>query len=88
MTQQSGPFRALVEEFKAGRVSRRDFLGHAAKLGVGLPVALFVLNHTDAAVRVSASGHEVLADVPVGGALDVPAGGVAVVRERALPRPA
>ncbi len=46
MTQQSGPFRALVEEFKAGHVSRRDFLGHAAKLGVGLPVALFVLNHT------------------------------------------
>ena len=46
MTQQSGPFRALVEEFRAGRVSRRDFLGNAAKLGVGLPVALFVLNNT------------------------------------------
>ena len=46
MTQQSGPFRALVEELKAGRVSRRDFLGHAARLGVGVPVALFVLNHT------------------------------------------
>jgi len=44
MTQQSGPFGALFEEYKAGRVSRREFLRRATMLGVGAPVALFVVN--------------------------------------------
>jgi peptide/nickel transport system substrate-binding protein len=44
MTQQTGPFGALYEELKAGRISRRDFLHGAVKLGVGAPVALFVVN--------------------------------------------
>ena len=44
MTQQTGPFGALYEAFKAGRVSRREFLTGATKLGVAAPVALFVVN--------------------------------------------
>ena len=44
MTQQTGPFGALFAEYKAGRVSRREFLRRATMLGVGAPVALFVVN--------------------------------------------
>jgi len=44
MAQQTGPFGALYEELKAGRISRRDFLHRAVRLGVGAPVALFVVN--------------------------------------------
>ena len=46
MTQQTGPFGALYEEFKAGRVSRREFLRRATMLGVAAPVTLFVMNAT------------------------------------------
>ncbi|WP_456823458.1 beta-galactosidase [Cellulomonas sp. P5_E12] len=42
---------------------------------------LFVLNHTNDEVTVAASGHELLRDEAVAGALVVAAGGVAVVRE-------
>jgi peptide/nickel transport system substrate-binding protein len=45
MTHQTGPFAALYEDFKAGRVSRRDFLRKSMALGVAAPVALFVLNN-------------------------------------------
>jgi peptide/nickel transport system substrate-binding protein len=44
MTQQRGPFWALYTEFKAGRVSRREFIRQATALGVGLPITLFILN--------------------------------------------
>ncbi|HEX8498720.1 MAG TPA: beta-galactosidase [Actinomycetales bacterium] len=43
---------------------------------------LFVLNHRDEAVQVPLSGHDLVADAPVEGLLDLAAGGVAVVRER------
>jgi peptide/nickel transport system substrate-binding protein len=46
MTHQTGPFGALYEQFKAGRISRRDFLAGATKLGVAAPVTLFVMNAT------------------------------------------
>lgn len=42
---------------------------------------LFVLNHTDAACELPASGHDLVADTAVGPLLTVPAGSVAVVRE-------
>ena len=45
MANQSGPFAALYEELKAGRVSRRQFMNRAVQLGVGAPVALYVLNN-------------------------------------------
>jgi peptide/nickel transport system substrate-binding protein len=57
MTQQTGPFRALYEELKAGRISRRDFLSRAAMLGVGAPVALFVVNSVNpSGVAAQAAG--------------------------------
>lgn len=46
MTQQSGPFAALYEEFKSGGISRREFLRRATMLGVGAPVALYLVNAT------------------------------------------
>src|SRR5438552_2061986 len=49
MSNQSGPFAALYEELKAGRVSRRDFIRKATMLGVGAPVALYVLNNVPSA---------------------------------------
>ena len=42
---------------------------------------LFVLNHTDEAARLPVRGHELVGDRAVDGELEVPAGGVAVVRE-------
>jgi beta-galactosidase len=42
----------------------------------------FVINHTDTAVSVAASGTELLTGTEVAGALAVPAGAVSVVRER------
>jgi len=42
-----GPFASLHADLKAGRVTRRQFLQRAAALGVGLPVALFVVNATN-----------------------------------------
>jgi beta-galactosidase len=42
---------------------------------------LFLLNHTDRAHRVPAAGVELLTGATVDAAVDVPAGGVAVVRE-------
>jgi peptide/nickel transport system substrate-binding protein len=50
MSQQSGPFAALFEEYKAGRVSRREFMRRAVMLGVGAPVALYVMNAVDPTV--------------------------------------
>ncbi|WP_282945172.1 beta-galactosidase [Cellulomonas endometrii] len=44
---------------------------------------LFVLNHADTALDVRCAGLELISGVEVAGALTVPAGGVAVVRERA-----
>lgn len=41
---------------------------------------VFVLNHTDRQVTVPVTGHDLVADVVVDGALDLEAGGVAVVR--------
>ncbi|MDQ2683979.1 MAG: ABC transporter substrate-binding protein, partial [Chloroflexota bacterium] len=46
MTHQTGPFAALHEAFKEGRVSRREFVRAATMLGVAAPVALFVMNNT------------------------------------------
>ena len=48
MAHQSGPFAALYEDLKAGRISRRDFLHRSVGLGVAAPVALFVLNNSPA----------------------------------------
>jgi len=45
-TETHGQFARLHADLKAGRVSRRQFLQAAAALGVGLPVALFVVNAT------------------------------------------
>jgi len=42
---------------------------------------LFVLNHTDGAVSVPATGTDIVSGVPVSGSVTLPAGGVAVVRE-------
>ncbi len=42
---------------------------------------LFVLNHTDDAVSVPATGTDIVTGVPVSGSVTLPAGGVAVVRE-------
>ncbi|SBT45537.1 beta-galactosidase [Micromonospora narathiwatensis] len=42
---------------------------------------LFLLNHTDRPQRVPAAGTELLTGEPVGDAVTVPAGGVAVLRE-------
>ena len=55
MSQQSGPFSELYEDLKAGRVSRRDFLGKAIALGVGAPVAAFVLNNAPNAMAQDAT---------------------------------
>ena len=37
-------FGHLFDEFKAGGITRRQFLERAGALGVGLPVAMFVAN--------------------------------------------
>lgn len=42
---------------------------------------LFAINHSDADAEVPVSGHDLVADAPTGGALRLPPGGVAVVRE-------
>jgi peptide/nickel transport system substrate-binding protein len=41
---QQGPFGAIFEDLKAGRITRRGFIQRATALGIGLPVVLFVLN--------------------------------------------
>jgi peptide/nickel transport system substrate-binding protein len=40
---EQGKFSNLYEELKAGKVTRRQFIQRATALGVGLPVAMFVL---------------------------------------------
>jgi peptide/nickel transport system substrate-binding protein len=52
--QASGPFWSLYQGLKAGRVSRRAFMAEAAALGVGLPIALFVVNSVRAAGAAAA----------------------------------
>ena len=42
--QGQGRFWAVYQDLKAGRITRREFIARATALGVGLPVALFVLN--------------------------------------------
>ncbi len=42
---------------------------------------LFALNHTDGAVDVAVSGHDLVGNIRVRGPLELPAGGVAIVRE-------
>jgi peptide/nickel transport system substrate-binding protein len=42
--QKSGPFWSLYQDYKTGKVSRREFMARATALGVGLPVVLFILN--------------------------------------------
>ena len=69
MTQQSGPFGALFEEYKAGRVSRREFLRRATMLGVGAPVALFVVNSVTPAIAHAQDA------TPAAGALQRPSAG-------------
>ena len=44
MNQQPGPFWAIYEDLKAGRITRRQFIQKATALGIGLPITLFVLN--------------------------------------------
>lgn len=44
MAKQQGPFWSLYRELKSGKVNRREFLERAGALGIGMPVALFVLN--------------------------------------------
>lgn len=41
---------------------------------------LVAINHRDTATRIAATGHDLLADAPVDGHLDLPGGAVAVVR--------
>jgi beta-galactosidase len=45
---------------------------------------LFVVNHTDERARVPADGMDIVTGAVVTGAVTVPAGGVAVVRERGV----
>jgi beta-galactosidase len=42
---------------------------------------LFLLNHTDAATEVAATGYDLVTDRRIDGVLTLPAGAVAVVRE-------
>ena len=51
---RDGAFSRLHQEFRLGRISRRDFITRALSLGVGVPVALFVANST----RLSAFAQE------------------------------
>ena len=55
MANQSGPFAALYEELKAGNVSRRQFLHRALGLGVGAPVALYIINNTPSVMAQDAT---------------------------------
>ena len=51
----TGAFSTLYDDLRAGRVTRRQFLRRAAALGVGAPVAIFVVNSVDPGA-VSAQG--------------------------------
>lgn len=55
-SDQSGRFSRLHADLAAGRISRRQFLRGAAALGVGLPVALFVVNATDPVAALAQAG--------------------------------
>jgi peptide/nickel transport system substrate-binding protein len=74
MSQQSGPFGALFEEYKAGRVSRREFMRRAVMLGVGAPVALYVMNAVDPTVAHAQDATPVAA-TPAAGTLARPDSG-------------
>ncbi len=61
---EKGKFAQLYEELRAGGISRREFLQRATALGIGLPVAQFVLRSVPsagAAPRVPNSGWGVAA---------------------------
>jgi peptide/nickel transport system substrate-binding protein len=45
----TGRFQSLVDEFKAGGITRREFIERALALGVGFSVAAFVANAASAA---------------------------------------
>ena len=45
---------------------------------------LFVLNHTDQPAKVDASGTDLLTGTTCTGTVEVPAGGVAVIREEGV----
>ena len=47
--QHPGPLSHLHADLRAGRISRRQFLNAALALGVGLPVATFIVNATSPA---------------------------------------
>jgi peptide/nickel transport system substrate-binding protein len=44
MARKQGPFWALYEQLKSGKVTRREFIEKASALGIGMPITLFVLN--------------------------------------------
>ena len=46
-----GPFSALHDQLKDGRIDRRQFTTRALALGVGLPIVSFVLRAQDAAAK-------------------------------------
>ncbi|MCC6792888.1 MAG: peptide ABC transporter substrate-binding protein [Thermomicrobiales bacterium] len=52
MAEKQGPFWSLYQELKSGKVNRREFLERAGALGIGMPIALFVLN----ALKVEGAG--------------------------------
>jgi beta-galactosidase len=80
-------FAALVDDVFA----ERDVRPTVAGLGPGVEALrrtgpagswLFVVNHTDRVAVVPIDGYEMLSGVEIDDELSVPAGGVAVVRER------
>jgi peptide/nickel transport system substrate-binding protein len=63
---ETGKFQALVDEFKTGGISRREFLERALALGVGFGVASFVANAAKAAPGRPRAGWAVVAQEGAG----------------------
>ena len=59
-----GPLGALYAGYRAGQIDRRTFLARATAIGLGLPVALFILNsvHVDSALAAPAAQDTVPLD--------------------------
>jgi beta-galactosidase len=87
--------RDVTERF-AGRLVMRSGVRPAADVRAGIEVVrrvgergsyLFVINHTDASAHVNVHGMELLTGIEAAGGLEVGAGEIAVIRERAATRP-
>ena len=51
IVKEQGRLQSLYQEFRAGTISRRDFLQRAVALGVAAPVALGILRLSDVAAQ-------------------------------------